>query len=578
MIWLSLFLFWILTLQTSLLSQNILSRKPQQSIKLKNNQVIKLHASKFNMNKLKSVTFSPFRLSDFNIKQREIVNLKNGKSLSAEKFLEEVNNVEKKLNEWGYSLRDKNEEIILGELSFPYRLLSQQNKLLEPSSNKFMLENTKITPCGILTEETIQSALKSGTPKEPWPIKYDKDWSLNFGDRNFGVDISYKFNFNAEEVSSNIFPSGMTTAEIIVAIFNERIRVMKLIDKLYAQPAQSQITLTVLENKAVDDYLKTSSKKTYSKNLDWETEIEFSFGPFDLSGTFGISGYTGLFKNFNIDKQKLSEELIPFVNLDCYGRLDVGIEIAEAGIMGRLKLIEDTLKYFRTLELKNPSKDGYFVYNSNANNYLKALSGEIYAFIKIDYLIGSKKYLIKFYDGSGINTSQNLFSSRLIQPTQKDRNLWLEITRISGITNFTARNEKNGCVPKSFEINVEAAGHTFIESIKDWNNDGVIETPLKFKIPLLSALKIPITISVKENYEIEDLQFKTVLDLVKGEPKDLSFCYDPNSKEISGSIIGKEEEELISTGDTNYFGERNHSIRFKLVSNLSFKEASPKVK
>jgi hypothetical protein len=214
-----------------------------------------------------------------------------------------------------------------------------------------------------------------------------------------------------------------------------------------------------------------------------------------------------------------------------FGELSTGFVIAEAGIEGKLKLINDTLSIKRNLELKNVSSDSYFDLEAKGVNDLTALKGKFFAYLNIYLPFGTKKFILVFYNNpEGFQASENLFNISYTQPTKRDRELWLEISRISGITNYTARNEKNDVVPKSFIISVEAAGQNFVDTLADWNKDGTIETPVQFKIPMLSSLSIPIKISVKEKYQIGNLDFETELDFVKGEEKEIQFCYNPANR------------------------------------------------
>ncbi|MBI5661886.1 MAG: hypothetical protein HZC46_07045 [Ignavibacterium album] len=186
--------------------------------------------------------------------------------------------------------------------------------------------------------------------------------------------------------------------------------------------------------------------------------------------------------------------------------------------------------------------------------------------------------MILYDNPDGVSSEQKIMKEKFLQPSERDRELWLEINRITGITKYSARNEQLDVVPKAFIVEVEAAGQSFCDTIADWNNDGIIETPIKHKIPMLNSLSIPIKISVIEKYKIGDFNFDTYLDFVKGELASIQNCYDPVSRKISGDAEGKEEQELILTGDKNYFGERNHSIRFKLTPHLKFKEAPTKAR
>ncbi|MGQ9798103.1 MAG: hypothetical protein ACUVRG_02250, partial [Ignavibacterium sp.] len=70
----------------------------QQKITFKNPNIIKLTKNKFIQKKLKPIKFVSFTYNDFKIIKNEIIKLKNGKSINAEKFLDEVNEIEKELN------------------------------------------------------------------------------------------------------------------------------------------------------------------------------------------------------------------------------------------------------------------------------------------------------------------------------------------------------------------------------------------------------------------------------------------------------------------------------------------------
>lgn len=554
--------------------------KLQDVVKFKNRQVISLHSKEFKFRKLKPIPFIPFSFEDFRVNSNDNIKLKNGKTVPAEKFLKDVNEIERKLNEWGYSLKDDQNEIIIGELNYPYEIIEKQTKILELSSDKIMPQELRITPCGILTDDEIQSALKSGTPQEPLPIKNNKEWSESFGDDNLGLEILSNTELNAEEKNSALYVSTLSKFEVKVRIFKETIPALYFQDRIFNKPFQNQMDLFLFNEKVIDDYFKSSVQKKYYKNLEWETGIEFSLGPFDVSGTFSITGNVGMDKTFTPDNLKLQEKLIPNIYLVLSGSLNVDFEIVEAGIDGKIKFVDDTLSIFREIELVGNDKNSYYIYKANAyNKLIESLKGRIYAYLNIDYLIGTKKFLLVFYNNEkGFNVRNNLFSANITQPSRRDRELYLEITRINGITNYTARNEKNNVSPLSFEIFVDAGGQNFVEKIADWNKDGIIESPVKLKIPMMSSLSIPITISIKQNYKIGTMVFNSWLDLSKGEAKGLEFCYNPVSRKINGAVEGIEEQEIISTGDINYFGERNHTIKFKLTPHMPFKLAPTKAK
>lgn len=576
----SVIIFFLLLCSHNINSQNTSDQQQvKQKLYLRNPKQIKIPSNLIQFNKLKPIQFKTFTYSDFKLNKSETIKLKNGKSVSAEKFLSEVNEIERKLNEFGYSLRDKNDEIILGRLKYPYENLQKQKISINESAKYSANENLRFTPCGLLTESEIHSALNSGTPKESWPINKNKNWSVAFGDDNFGVEINSRFSFSAEEKKSAMIVNSNSDVDIKVKILGERIPALKLFDRVFNIPSQNNIMLFLMNDKVVEDNFKSSSRKKYFRGLNWESDLEFSIGPFNVGGKLITNGEGGLIKNFNPLNQKLNEELIPFIDLNLSGELNADFIIAEAGIEGNLRIINDTLKIVRNVELKNSGSGKYFDYEVDAGNKLSTLKGKIYAYVKMDYLLGQKKFILILYDNPiGVFSEQKILKEEFLQPSERDRELWLEINRIVGITNYSSRNEKLDVVPKTFIVEVEAAGQSFCDTIADWDNDGIIETPIKHKIPMLNSLSIPIKISVIEKYKIGDFSFDAHLDFIKGESRDIQICYDPVSRKISGDAVGKEDQELILTGDKNYFGERNHLIRFILTPHLKFKEAPTKAK
>lgn len=85
----------------------------QQTVKLRNVKNIKISNSIIKSEKLKPIKYTPFSFEYFNIKPNEIVRLKNGRTLNANKFLEEVNEIEKNLMNGDIHLKMISERLYL---------------------------------------------------------------------------------------------------------------------------------------------------------------------------------------------------------------------------------------------------------------------------------------------------------------------------------------------------------------------------------------------------------------------------------------------------------------------------------
>gem|GEM_PF-3701585 len=62
---------------------------------------------------------NPLIMIFFKITKSQIITLSDGRKITGEDFLKEINDIEQKLNSYGYSLRDKEEEIVIQHIVIP---------------------------------------------------------------------------------------------------------------------------------------------------------------------------------------------------------------------------------------------------------------------------------------------------------------------------------------------------------------------------------------------------------------------------------------------------------------------------
>lgn len=273
----------------------------------------------------------------------------------------------------------------------------------------------------------------------------------------------------------------------------------------------------------------------------------------------------------NADKQNLNTKLYSDIHATVFGNLKTGFKVASAGIGGDLELLNDELEIVGNLEFLKPEIGyPYFKASSFGKQKGHALKGKLYAFVEVDYVFGTKKFKLNFYHFDGYDLREVMYSVNVTKPALKDRKLWLFVNTIQGITPFSARNEKLNIESSVFEIFVNINGESYYKNITDKNHDGILDsTFLYWEIPLLSYRKIPVSISVYQKYKVGEVYLRSQLDISPDDSKTLNICYDPFTKKFTGSCSGNEDEKKIVRGNTNYFGERNHLLSFKLAPSLS---------
>ncbi|WP_460180261.1 hypothetical protein [Thermodesulfovibrio sp. TK110] len=559
---------------------------PEEAIK--KGTILRIPPEKFSFQKLPPIKFYPFARSNFIkaikiINGQEFITLKNGKTILFDKFLKEVNEIEEKLNKAGYTLRDKTPVKIhymypADKLNLQKAMFLKQFRLASPPP-----ENT----CQSIPPST-KSQQVAGCPRDFIPLNWEKSWDASFGDENFGVVLGYSIRIDGgkEKVDIKKLDGKPGFIWTDIKFFGKNIHLL-LIDKddskLVAEWLDGAKWLGGGETNL--SLSGNQSKELFNKEINYSQEISFPMGPIDITGEFGFKGKAALTiaADYSIDHASLG--LTPYLLANAYGQLAAGYEIVEVGVEGDLILIKarptvnGSIKYI-------PSPNPSFQFTAKAINNLTLLSGRLSVYAEIDYWLDSKKFEVEFFKWDGITLeNQPLFYTSIQnEPAEKCHSARLKIEDIRGITPYTARNEKLEVEPIEFDVIVNIGERSYVKTLKDYNKDGIygksnsIEVPFSFDIPLLSTEKVPIIIEVKEKYKIGTFDFQSDLDFAKGETKKVELCYDPNSKSFSGLISGKEEDEIVASGDTSYWGEKHHSIRFKITSESLFKPAPAKAK
>ncbi|ACI19989.1 hypothetical protein [Dictyoglomus thermophilum] len=548
---------------------NVPSISPSvKNIKIRLDVPLVLSPSNVNIITIKKtpITFKPFDYNFFKITKSQVITLENGNKITGEEFLREINEIEKKLNSYGYSLRDKEEEIVIQKILIKRDDLEMQRKLLR-----------SITPFAVL-----QPVQNEEPMKEFKDYNFSKKWDLDLGDNNFNINISTNLEMKGKE--SQILTNAYALAE--AGILGRKAQLIKIETNLVSgnnNGDDAKLNVYILEKKEYSKNFKTKYdlKENLRYGVDWGFPISAPVGPFNITGTFGIRGGIGLELSSNLDSLSCSISVKPSIDTKAFAEIGIDYKVASAGVGGELTILKDELllKGSLALVLQDPLYNSFFNVSALGENNLDALSGDLYFFVKVNYLVGSKKFKAQIYEWDGFSYNTSLFNYSLNEPAYKDKVMWLVVKDIRGITPYTARNEKIDISSKRFYVEAVIGGETFSTMIPDTDGNGIADHDWVLKIPLSSrSIEVPIKIRVIQEYYARSLKFKNDLDILKGEGKDLDFILDLNTETLKGAVNEKIGKDYICTGDTNYFGERYHTITVKVTPNLEFMPASDKAK
>ncbi len=542
--------------------------------KAKKGEVLHLPPEKFFMEKLPPIYFKPLDRSDFKIPAAQNkIELKNGNILTVEEFLSEVNALEKKLNDLGYTLRDEK------PIKIKYIYPQEQFKLQKEMLSKDFLEKVPIPlPPQVICEGYSEGHDSSvGGPKDFVPLDWEKNWDVSFGNDHLGLNLAANMKINGEENSLAVAP--LFDAEI--SLLGDRISVLKIFKRngdntligesngrrFFAQPIYGAV------------------EQTFVYDFPWEKNIEFGlFGDlFTIEATVGFNAHSTAHLKGQFDSGSSMEDLQIGAQAKAYGRANASAKIVSLGVDASLALIDNYYADIQgSVELsKSPNRN--FVLSASIAHNGDILKGKLSICGEIDLRLWSKKFEVELVTYEGYSFGQTLFNYQGTIPAERDYHAYLKIDEIRGITPYTARNEKLDIEPMEYDLVVDIDGRAYTRALRDYNKDGIwgnstgeYENQI-FELPILSYKRVPISIEVIEKYKMGALEFKNTLDFAKGPWKKVELCYDPGERSFSGTQAGKEEEEIMSVGDASYWGEKNHGIKFK-IGPLDFKAAPAKAK
>jgi hypothetical protein len=412
------------------------------------------------VNKKAPLTFKPFPMTDpatgTTYLPNQQIDLGGGKKILAKDFFSQLNDLEQKLNSWGYTLRDADVHT-LEELDQCLYLLKAQGDAVKSDHDanppkpwdldaraKELEDKWKSYSAGLpslddLWRNADSAAVKVYLPApppftapvpqaarvEPKDVFKKRTWSFQEGEKtkfwvggNAAVSMTGSREATLLEASGSFSGGMMGIWNDEIAGASARAEAGKGKDPkiaLEVRLAGQTVWKPTYPNKdsagastanAINNMLHKSDK--FSQSVHPSVDWRFAIGPVPCRGRLGLNGEAGIAYGYDVALTAVGGYAGPYAKAEAYAQLGVDIGVAGAGVEGKLLLVDDTLtlRGDATVDFVDEPK---VVLDLSASNDITALSGEFSIYAYVDLFITKWKGNKKLWGWDGFKDHSDIF-------------------------------------------------------------------------------------------------------------------------------------------------------------------------
>jgi hypothetical protein len=409
------------------------------------------------LNKKAPITFKPFPLENPKTGQKyapnEEIEVAPGTKKLAGDFFGQVNDMERKLNAWGYSLRDAG-AYSLQEVDTCLALLQSQKSTIEGDldknppkpwdlearrkelEDKWNAYKENIVSMGELWSKADSDTVKVNLPApppfstpvpqaarvEPKEIFKKRTWSFEEGSKdtfwvkgqaNIGLkgsrestrlDADGKFEAALKGLWEGELASAAASAESGKGIDPNLHLDVRVVGKSVWSPTYKAKPDSTAGK--INKFLHGADK--YSLAMDEGVDWRFSIGPIPMKARLGFRGEAGLSYGYDIAFTAVGGFAGPFAGADAYAQLGIDLYLVGAGIQGQLVLIKDelTLRGDATVDFVDEPR---LSLDLSAKNHIEALSGQFKVYAFVNYLFDTWRGEYTLWSWEGLTNDWEIF-------------------------------------------------------------------------------------------------------------------------------------------------------------------------
>lgn len=374
----------------------------------------------------------------------EIVVQGTKKKVKARELFDQINLIEKALNEMGYTLRAGGAQT-LSALNYCADLLNKQHALIRQSlkdfaSDVFSLQwkqkledawktySENVLPSWSELEAAAQSSdfyfkfppvppvyAPSVPELKPAPlnVKKEKRWSFEKGDpEKLHVSLTAGFAVRGDDKTAL---EASADGLIKGSVFGKEQEVLSA--NAYAKsPGHEQGSASASLRVLGKDVFPPWSQKVNAVDLkdqkeaavDFKLEHRGSLGPIPYKAEIGAKGIAGFQWGFNLVPFQAQAYVQPYAKAVGYGNAGADIFVAGIGVGGELKFIDVVVPIIGRIALEC-SDVAQIVYSLKSDINLEVLSGRLYIFAFLDYFFDKAEWQEDIIKWTGPKLEKTIF-------------------------------------------------------------------------------------------------------------------------------------------------------------------------
>lgn len=366
------------------------------------------------------------------------------KELAAKDLFAQLNSIEQKLNEIGYSIRDTGADT-LGGIFYCAGVLRKQEDVAGRAVKNLLASDS----FGDFTDkvkaywddykdsvaDTWQDIQENGAdadfemyfpdppprysppavanldPVELKVIK-EKTWSFEKGDKKkFFVAGSASYHIKGDKLQVEAGANG-----------NVRSAVLEKEEEVLSAEASAQSMGK--ESGKIGIALKVFGKEVWAwrkagiaswsladkqeESIDKSYKTRFMIGPIPCAAEVGFRGGVGIDYGIELTPFQVGAHATPYAFADAYARAGVDVVAVAAGVGGELVLVEVSIPIRGNIGF-NYTDQPEFVYSLTANTNLRALAGSLYLYAKVYFIVWEKEFRYDLFKWEAVNIQGNIF-------------------------------------------------------------------------------------------------------------------------------------------------------------------------
>ena len=361
-----------------------------------------------------------------------MITLSNGKKVKAGPHFAELNKLEQKLNEMGHSLRDaKGGKVLLQQTNINEKERDDQAKKVAAAHAAEGARNAPAVPkvadleqkhltFGKLDADRLQKAgtaiAAAAATTQPTTAQTVKQWNYTLGNKKL---VAAYLNGKLEVKGSKDDVTVTGSAAAGGYLINKEISLIKANGSVYAAAkgtSKANLHVYLLGqhvinlDKSTDASLKLADTKQHS--IDVHADLHFSIGPVPITAKLGAKGNAGVRYMLAVRPANATLQVTPFVDARVDAQVAVDLGIASGGAGGEVILLKDELTFGAELGLDfDPTRGPKLTEHVYAQNKMTALSGKVYAFVRIHVpFFSDPEYHHDIFSWKGIQSNGYLFN------------------------------------------------------------------------------------------------------------------------------------------------------------------------